>query len=245
MHCNGAPDQSGWLLGHRDYYSRQAQRIVWKLGVQNLAQPPAKFVGEDRIMTFSRKGRNKVGLVELFVPREDIQTAVTAMESGEAILKPGDAVSLDIRVGAVRYASQQEVVDDLTNALTERLRAEGFVVAPGATNVFSVEYSESAGAVTQIVEHDRLGRPGKHVGATQQTETSLHARFTARSGETLLWEKKSDSGSFNYGQVSSTDPKDLRNSKYNGAKSAIAGSWLPYFVAEGEEIPQLPLLTRP
>lgn len=240
-----ASDQSGWLIGHRHYYSRSARRVVWTLGVQNLAQPPIKFVGEDRLLTFSRKGRNKVGLVELHVPRKEIRSAVAALESGEAILKPGDAVSLDIRVGAVRFASKQEVLDDLTNTLTERFRQEGFVVAPGATNVFSVEYSESAGAVTQIVEQDQFGRPAKTVGTTQQTETSLHARFTAQNGQTVLWEKKSDGKSFNYGQVSSTDPKDLRKSRYNGAKSAIAGGWRPYFVSTREDVPQLPLLTQP
>ena len=150
------PDGSGWVTrsgsdGWASFgeavISRPLRACVWR------AHKPGRIqcigmVGQSSMVFFSRS-RSSRAVFTLQWPYDRIREAVECVESGNAVIAPGQAVAVKVDVGDVRFADKSGVAGSLAAAVTKRLQLEGFQIVDASETTMSVTYTEvAAGSVS-------------------------------------------------------------------------------------------------
>ena len=181
---DGAPSYKGpkleclhngsYLIAGSLWIDGDTGRIVWYLDygadkynfAQRIPTPNGLIVPE---------GPDEVRhLVVLETPWEAITASLKAIDAeAPAAVRPGQPVSLDIKIGKLQHGTKEETTAALTEALTERLAAAGIEIKEGQPTVLRVIYGEAAGDTLQESTRDRnnpfgAGTPtGRSVQATK------------------------------------------------------------------------------
>ena len=194
---------------------------------------------DDTILTWEYTTRDVV-LKSMPIPRQDLEFAIRTMKTAPALLGPGRTVELDIQIGEVRFAREEDMLKALAQAATRRLEQNELQVRPNGDVVFTVHYTEAAGPGTEIVEGIGLNR--RVVGKTTQTEVICQCSMKTKDGKELwlqTWHKKPSQ----YGVVRSPKPEALRQAAISTLMLQFSRMDFPFFIPQDSKLPQLPVET--
>lgn len=238
-----APNGSGWLLHGNFYFDRQLDMLAWIL------EPPVQhnyhhpWFSEQEVVASVGDFQNR-SLVAVPFPREILEQSRGALRSdAEAWLRPGDGVSLDIRVGATRFADSSSVTEALREALTKRLTAGGLVVGDGHPVRLQVQYAESQGSELHVVEGGPgpLGRPtGQRV---QETVVEVKATMTRTGKADPIWKTELRRGNPHIVRSETVDDQSVRSATFRGIEYTLNSMSIPTFVPAGGDVAELPVIT--
>ncbi len=246
-----SPDAKCWLLIGTRLVDRELKAVAWKMERTGFLTVPGKWIDDKHVAVGVTNGSTE-DIKVIDVPRDNIRLAVGAAtgkgprgvtNSEDAILKPGQKVSISVNIGSIQYASKGEVEKTFFEAAKARLEEGGLVVADGQPTVLSLAYSEQAGQELRVVEGG-LGILGKETGQrVQETVGSLAAKLTANNGAKVLWEETVKRGNPYHVNAETINDEVVRKSMFGQMQFLVQTMALPYYVSSDGSVPTLPLVT--
>ncbi len=224
----------------------ESGRMVWQLDYG-----PRHFDFEKRIpvpngLVGTEGTREGKRLVVLDIPWNEITASLKALAAGQtAAVKPGQPVSLEIKVGTLQHGTSEETAQALSEALTRRLAAVGIEVKPGQAAVLSVSYQEAAGKNLQESVHD-LNNPlnkattGRSV---QTTRAELAVSWLRDKTAAPIWSKTikvNPSVLVVQGEIT---PEKARAKMFEDLNNTLLSQPIPYFIPDDQKLAQLPGVT--
>ena len=231
-------DSSAWLL-HGDFlYDRKLKAITWIMRVPPLAAYfPRPFLDADHVLgTRGGSGPRERALRQ--APAGRTAGRAEALTSGqEALLKPGDTVSISVEVGDTRFADKAGVANQLQELLAKRLADGGLKVGPNSPLAMTLKYSESQGQQLKVTSG--LGPFAKQTGQTvQETLVVLDAKLFHQATKKVLWERTEKKG--NPHMLSGTEVSDqaVRKQTFGMVQYLLSSMSLPYYVSADPKPPR-------
>lgn len=237
-----SPDGAGWLLHGAHYFDRRLKVIAWILKSPVQHNYHHRWLNDKEVVGTIGDFQNRK-LVAAAFPRQAIDRAAGALESSaDALLKPGDGISLDVRVGATRFAAAQQVRDALYEKLAKRFTENGLVVGENQPVTLTLEYSEGQGKQLNVVQGPLLG--GRPTGQqVQETVVNLSARMTRTGHDEPIWEAQFERGNPHMVHSDTIDDQKVREATFRGIEYTLSSVAIPYFVPADGNMPQLPITT--
>ncbi len=147
-----APDGSGWLLGGTQLIDRKATARRMATARFQAGDHYHCFLDKDRLLVCEGTLQQR-SLRDIAVPWTALRQAVAALESDSpALVRPGQAVSLQVQVGNVRFASQEEVKQDLTQTAQQKLEESGVKLAVNQPLIVLIHYEEQDAGTAAVRE---------------------------------------------------------------------------------------------
>ena len=243
------PDGSAWLLYGHTLVDRNSGRLVWTFRpAQGDFYPgPRILLDADRMLaTVGPPDSRRLEVIPL--PWAKIDAAQKAIEAkAPAHVRPGQAVSLKVEVGKVRFGTPEGTREQILKALTERLDADGIEVADGQPTVLHARYSEAAGeTLREMTSNGPLpgfGR-GTPTGRTvQATKAACDLAWEVSGSKKPLWTDHLDFDPKNLMvQGEATDAK-AREAVFGTVRGGLTGRLLPYFLPKDAAVASLPGVT--
>lgn len=237
------PDGSGWLVRNRFLMLREPKLAVWEIR----GADGCRFLDRDRLAIL-RGTSDDCEILLMPLPWEHLDKAVAALQSGTpGLINPGDTVTLNIQVSAVRFATPGEVEKQLKETFTEFCAASGIRVAEGSKLVLQIEYSEASGETREVAE-DRFprrrpfGQTRPSGQSVQDTTCQIHARLTLEGEPAPLWKYDYDSGR-SYTISGDVSSQNLRNQVFTFMTIRLKKKTIPYFIPKEPGLPSLPLIS--
>lgn len=236
------PNRQAWLI-ERDIFDRTTGKVVLSIRKPWSQELYIHVHDDDHLVgTFPS---NPTQLEVLEIPWEKIRAAQAAMKTKEAaLLSPSLPVSLLIELGDLR-GDQAEVTQLIDNAFRDRLKRDGFTVAPGGKSYFRIKFAETAGDQLPIFERQRFAwGAGRDTGRTvAESKGDLVVELFVFGRVDAIWRdtlKITSSRSFN-DEINDTT---VRKSMLDRAAMEIRRLNFPYFIPESEEMIALPIVVQ-
>lgn len=221
-------------------------RVVWYLD-----RGPDRYNSAERIAVpnglIVREGSDEQRqLVVLESPSEAITASLKAIDAGQpGAVRPGQAVSLAIKIGKLLHGTPEETTAALTETLTERLAAVGIEVTDEQPTVLRIEYQEALGNTLQESIRTRNGN-GPLLGgvptgkSVQTTQAALTMSWTRDKVKKPLWSKilvVNPTILFVEGEIT---PEKARTAMFDDLKNTLLAQPIPYFIPDDQSLVQLP-----
>jgi hypothetical protein len=236
----------GYLISGSVWIDGPSGRVVWYL--DNAKDP---YNHEQRLpvpngLVISEGNRGAKRLNVLPMPWPLIADSLKAIdEEKKAIVKPGQPVSLSIKIGKLQFGTPEETSKALTETLTERLAAEGIEVQDGQATTLRVNYQESEG--NKLQEYAGRGQNpvagGKELQATngKLSIAWVHAAEDAKGKEKVVWSKEiAFTPQHLRIRSDDADAEKARNITFGVVKLRLQAQPLPYFIPLDSKLAQLP-----
>jgi hypothetical protein len=233
------PDKSGWWIHGQFLVDRACRQVLWEVRSPIFHPKIADSLIDSEHVLIVRGSPNSMELVDVPIPWQQIRSTLDHMESdSEAVLKPGQRVSIRLQIGQVRFSSRDAMMEKLGAALAGRLQESGITVEPGRPVAFYVHYSESAGDTKRVVEQFNRDT-GQRV---QDTIGRLQIELRGPDTDKPIWQTnfQSDGGTLIDGPV--TDG-NLRNQMVESLLLSIQRMDMPYYIPKDASVPRLPIVT--
>jgi WD40 repeat protein len=231
----------GWCLFGGTVIDRGTRRVVWNLDLPIMYRLTARrTVPGGWIALTGPYSQKRVRFLP--IPWEQITAGLTGMQAdAPALLKPGGAISLEIRVGQLRAGTADDTQTRLIAVFHERFSADGISVADDQSVVLHARYSESEGETL----HERQGILGPPTGRTvQATKIEVAMELCEAASGRVLW-----SHTINYDPHSVT----IRNQEVNEATARdsifhmllykLSETPIPYYISQQDTAALLPGVT--
>jgi len=243
------PDGSAWLLYGHTLVDRANGRIVWTFrpAEGDFSPGPRVLLDADRMLaTVGPPDARRLQVIPL--PWAKIDAALKAIEAkAPAHVRAGEAVSLKVEVGKVRFGTPEGTRAEILKALTERLEAEGIEVAEGRPTVLHARYTEAAGETLQVV---RSNGPlpgfggGTPTGQTvQATKAACDLTWEVAGGKKTLWADHMDFDPRNLMVRGEASDAKAREAVFGMIRGGLTGRLLPYFIPKDAALATLPGVT--
>lgn len=238
-HLQYTPDGSGWLVHHRFLYDRRLKATTWIIEDLLSSFGDRAFLDADRVLG---KTTTNGSLVSVGIPRERIRAAVEARASGQnALLKPGDAVRIDITVGTVLFADPTETAARLRASVAKGLTRCGLVVEADGPLALSLDYAEAAGR--RINE-----KTGVFGAPTGRTVVETVGRWTCSlrhlPTDRTVWREEAKQGNPVVVRGTEVNEQTARAATFELILGDLEELSFPDFVPADPETPVLPIVTR-
>ncbi len=248
------PDGSGWVLNGRAIFDRKHRVLVYRAaGVYGYGRGTQfRLIDEDHILLRDSLSKG-ADLVVVRVPWLTIRTALAALEKGEHVaLRPGQAVSVAVDIGAVDFTTAQQASDELRKEIVERLEADGMQVAENQPIVLHARYFEEKGGTLKVVQQNsakEIIATGKSAVETGQTvgETvgTLEISYGRIGAAQPFWHYAVHQGSTHVsmgpGPISDTS---VRSDMFHFVIFQLKSQPIPTFVSEDPTVPTLPIMRK-
>jgi hypothetical protein len=178
-------DDKGWCLFGGTIIDRATRRAVWNLVLPITdSLTPRRTLPTGWIAATGPYASKRMKFTP--IPWDKIQAGLAALAGDEAaLLKPGQAVSLDLTADQLRFGTATDTTTKLAEIFQERFHGDGITVADNQPIVLKVTYSESAGET--LVE--RQGFVGPVTGRTvQATKVDVKMVLVASASGTVVWQ---------------------------------------------------------
>jgi len=239
-----SPDGQGWLLLGTSFVDRRLKAVAWRMERQGFLTVPGQWLDDSHVVVGFTSGSTE-DIKVLEVPRDEIRRGVDAVTgastSDDALLKPGQSVSVEVKVGAVEHSSLDDVRKALLDTATARLEQGGLVVSPGQPTVLSLNYGESTGDELRVVKGG-LGFGGKDTGQrVRETVGVLDAKLTLSGGKEVAWEESIKRGNPHHVQSETINEETVRKAMFSQVQYPVSTLKIPYFIAGDGSTPTLPI----
>lgn len=244
------PDGRGYLLYGHELVDRRSGRLVWFVlnAPDDFSPLPRCVLSADRLLVATSQGFGRaLPMQVLKLPWAAIEASLKAMSGKEAaIVRPGQAVSLQVEVGAVRGGTPEQTKADLVKLFTERLAADGVGVAEGQTTVLKLKYEETTGTVLNEVVGGRPGPLGGGVATgrtVQGTRGICHLEYTGPGGE-AFWANVLDLDLKTVASIKQPSEAAARDATFAVLTRQLRQQPIPYFVPKDLKLVPLPGSTQ-
>lgn len=234
------PDGKAWFLGRQYLLLRDSKLLVWQLKrAWNGERLPAQLVDQQHIVTnFADHATGDLVMQE--IPWEQIDHEISATNLDEnALVRPGEAMSIEVQVFNVRFGNPQEVANILGTALTKRIEQSKFKVKTGQNVVLSATYNEEQGEQKRVVTGFGFGRDtGQRV---YDAKGKLQIKIITKDKKETAWEQVIDSSGAQTieGEISDAS---VRNSMFKYMEAGVNQLALPTIIPK-PGTSQLPIVT--
>ena len=248
----GLPDKSGWLVHGHQLFDRATKMVVWELHSAPHYNHPVVVLDADHVIV-SGGSPNNGQVAAIKIPRDELAKATKAIaDKVDCVIGPYSPISIVYEVGEPRFASRQDVTNQLHTTLTGRLTKLGISVAENQPVILKVVYTEVAGQTIEYTEGRGFGppiprppgfprspfdKPGTKVVETKH----VYSIVLERKGDArLLWAANITQEAPDNLKGDTTEV-NVRNTSFEAVKLRIGGFVLPRFIPVDPAIPSLPL----
>lgn len=189
-------------------------------------------------------------LRRLEIPIDRALKSLAALHANSpAYVKPGQTVSLALRVGEIRYGRKEATEQLLRKALTERLSRLGFKVSGGQPTVFEIDYSEAPGRLLSVIRQDLLKfnislTPRANEQTIQGTRAVLRFAWTVQGRVDPVWSNTEIVEPNFLFQLSELSNRGAREGSLRKVVEKLLQLPVPYFIAKRPELVPLPVRKR-
>jgi len=251
------PTGNSWLLYGAWLVNRQKQRLVWTLKpVPNVIMrdevivTPNYLLVETATALSDARGRillnQKPKLISLSLPETKIADSLAAYESqSDAILGAGQKVSLEVKIGDVKFSNVDEVKTILNDVFQQRLESEGFQVTPDQPIVFQIEYQEQDGHKLQLTKRDKSA-PGNPLRGTptgkilQSTSAAFKLSWIDKPAKKTLWSKQARVNPSYLIFRGDATAEAARKQMFESLQKRLMAEAIPYFIPKDKNLSLLP-----
>jgi hypothetical protein len=254
------PDRSGWLIHGHYIVDRQSRRVVWTIqsADEDLLPAARRFVDNDRLAVSTGPGHGQRRVQHVLLPWKRIDASLAALETdAAALLKPGQAVSLEIEMGELRGGTVEATRDKLADGVAEALAERLIDLADDAPVKLVMKYREEKGEELEEIAGGgipglpapggpRPGFPGSVGTGRKLNATHIFCDLALRRSDkpTVLWTNSIDLNPRTlFIQGDFTDAA-ARESSLGQLARTLADQAFPYFIPSGEGLTTLPGLTK-
>lgn len=250
------PSGNSFLLYGALLVNRQSQRNSWLyLPVPNViirndlfVTPHYLLAGTDSALR-DKNGRlrlkTKPKLVSVPLPEMKITESLAANNSqSDAILSAGKKVSIDVKIGKVKFSNVEEVKSILRDVIQERLESEGFEVVPDQPITFKLEYAEQDGNTLQLTKRGKPGI-GNPLGRTatgktlQSTAGAFKLSWIENKPKRTLWSKQALVNP-RFLILRDATAEEARKQMFEGLQNRLMAEAIPYFIPQDKNLSMLP-----
>ena len=244
------PDKSGFFVSGTELFDRASKMVVWQMqAAPNYSDPAAVFDADHVIVSGGSANNGQVAAIK--IPREELAKATKAIaDKVDSVIAPGSPISIEYEVSDPRFASRQDVTNQLHTVLTTRLAQLGIGVSENQQNVLKVVYTEAPGETTEYVEGRGFGPPiprspfgspfDKPGVKVVETKHAFTASLVRKNAPKVWWTTSITQGSPQSLKGDATET-NVRNASFESIKSRIGWIDLPRFIPIDPSIPSLPL----
>lgn len=224
------PDGSGWFIGGRRLIDRTTSSVIWEIKSDrhDHGQKSASCVlSNDQVLVISGQDEARE-MMPVRIPWDKIREKLGTIRTDQPVdLKSGSAVTLQIEVGDLRLATQDQVSAALRTAATSLLEGVGLRHEANQPVKMVLRHSEAP-------ENDRLrgvlfpilgGRPTGNSNAEDTKITTVIELQDSKTGS-VFWRVQSDvNGSFRVrGDITE---QSLRAAAFEQAVEQLGRTLLP------------------
>lgn len=227
------PDASGLLLGGTMALDVVSGRQLWLCytapNEYSLDNSRRRVPVPGGFLTVGGKsGVSKITLLPLPVNSSELAQSLSGNNSVEAILKPGQKVSLAVQVDKLRFGTPDETKKALETMYRNMLESAGFELTDGQPLVFTVTYTEAVGG-----QFKQGFGPGIGAGGGQPVEgTKALVNLEWTSDKTMsLWKHSFEYFPTTVSARSQLTPENVRASMFEQFQRYAFGQPLPYFLS--------------
>lgn len=235
------PNGKAWLVGS-DVFDRESGKIV--LSVSGAQGHDSRLQVQDDGHLLGVFADRSKALQVREIPWDGIRQALAQLEEEDApaLLSPAKPVSIVFELGNLR-GNQNQTVQNLGEALKERLERDGFEVEKGQSTFFRVRFSEKAGDTVAVHERqtpfDRRGRDtGQRV---REAEGEVVVELVVPGKDEPVWRDSLSAGSDSSYRGEVND-MTVRDSMVENLGNRMDELNFPYFIPESEDMLALPVI---
>lgn len=235
------PDGKAWLLGS-DVFDRESGKIVLSVSKRQGHESRLQVQEDDHLLGIFANRSSALQVIE--IPWDGIRKSLAQLEEEDtpALLSPAKPVSIVFELGNLR-GNQNQTVQNLGDALKERLERDGFEVEKGQSTFFRVRFSEQAGDTVAVHERqtpfDRRGRDtGQRV---REAEGEVVVELVVPGKDEPVWRDSLSAGSDSSYRGEVND-MTVRDSMVENLGNRMDDLNFPYFIPESEDMLALPVI---
>ena len=237
------PSGKGWFVRNELLVLREDLIDAWMIKYPSfLKMVPGHVLDENHILLASG-GFLKASLSSHEIPWDDIDAAIQAINPEKnALLFPGQTVSLDIQVETVRFSNPLEVTSAITKALTARLEKAQLLVGANQPVVIEVKYSETVGKELTVRQSSVFSGNSSR---TQLPDTNIKCELKLKDSEAgkTIWSSEVTANAGLIINAETVDEAALRADAFRMLLSKIQHVRIPTRVASDSN-QQLPVVTE-
>jgi len=179
------------------------------------------------------------------IPWENIRASLAKLaEDAPALLSPAQPVSIVFELGSLR-GDQNTTIQELGDALKERLARDNLKVEKGQSTFFRIRFSEKAGDSVAIFERqspfDWRGRDtGQRV---REAEGDLVVELMVPGNDKPVW-RDSLSASSDSSYDGEINEMTVRDSMIENLANRMDDLNFPYFIPKSENLLALPVVLQ-
>ena len=224
------PDASALLLGGTMVLDPVSGRRLWLCytapNQYDLDNSRRRLPVPGGFLTIGGKsGVSKITLLPLPANSSTLAQSLSGDSGVEALLKPGQKVSLEVQVDKLRFGSPEETKKVLETMYRDMLDSAGIEITDDQPLVFKVTYSEAAGAQFQQGFGANTGKP-----AVEGTKALVNLEWT--SDKTVsLWKHSFEYFPRTVSARGELNAENVRKSMFEQFRGFAFGQPLPYFLS--------------
>ncbi|MCA9053594.1 MAG: hypothetical protein KDA75_07140 [Planctomycetaceae bacterium] len=229
------PEDRGWLVKSELVLDAISGRSVWR-------DNPDRFRRSIRLpapngLWSVKQEYKESGINFIPLPWKAIRDYQSRVDTPDNLIRTGSSVSLDIRIGEVRFAQAEEVRQELTAALNEALQTRGLMLSEQSPLALRIDYSESSGGIVEYgaSPFPTPNQPGQKVDSTNCDCT---VQLISSAGTPLF--QCGVRTAYAPGTIrGAVTPETVRKEALKSAFQWMKSVPLPYYIAErpGEQLP--------
>lgn len=189
-----------------------------------------------------KSGVSKITLLPLPANSPELAQSLSGNNSVEAILKPGQKVSLAVQVDKLRFATPDETKKALETMYRDMLESAGFELADNQPLVFTVTYTEAVGGQF----NKGFGPVGAGGGQpVEGTKAQVNLEWTSDK-TTSLWKHSFEYLPRTVSARGELNAETVRKSMFEQFQRFAFGQPLPYFLSTDKKtmLPAIATIVR-
>jgi hypothetical protein len=236
------PGGKAWLLGS-DVFDRDTGKVVLSVRKSSSGVPRVRVRDDDHLVGIFPRSPNELQIME--IPWENIRASLAKLaEDAPALLSPAQPVSIVFELGSLR-GDQNTTIQELGDALKERLARDNLKVEKGQSTFFRIRFSEKAGDSVAIFERqspfDWRGRDtGQRV---REAEGDLVVELMVPGNDKPVW-RDSLSASSDSSYDGEINEMTVRDSMIENLANRMDDLNFPYFIPKSENLLALPVVLQ-
>ena len=239
------PDASALLLGGTMALDPVSGRTLWLCytapNQYDLDNSRRRLPVPGGFLTIGGKtGVSKITLLPLPASSLSLAQSLSANNSVEALLKPGQKVSLVVQVDKLRFGTPEETKKVLETMYRDMLDSAGFELADDQPLEFKVTYNEAAGAQFQQGFVPNAGKPG-----VEGTKALVNLEWVSNKTDSL-WKHSFEYFPRTVSARGELNPENVRTSMFEQFQRFALGQPLPYFLSTDKKtmLPAIATIVR-
>lgn len=205
------PDNSGWFLCGSKLLDRKSMNIIWEIDGRLHWDTYSAVMDQNTVMTSTTR---EDALIFVTIPWEKIRAAQASQDpAAKPLLTRGGSVSVECKMGEVRFADPTQTKTAIMEAITKRLAASELSIADNQPVKLVVNYAEKDEGMKNI-------RSGGSVTPVSDTSISITMELRVEGQEKPLWQDSSHSST---GFIVRTEltPQAFRNENFDSIISGM------------------------